>query len=842
MRKNYTLVQLLLTTTGFKKNINKKDKLGRTPFAAFFWNYQPFDSHDNNAKDILSLLLDNGADSNIVLNCKPLSVLDAGYERESVDRKYNDEKNNPGVAVTPLIIAIVHRDNKMIDFLIKRGASLNTTDSRGVTPMMYAVKTNDQTLIDKLMKHKADLDMNIRDNTSHNIIDHTVALDPSSDETSTFDNIETLKKVMRTNIDKKSVFNTNGRLTLTIAKDVAANECGKFLSDFIQKKFQESYNFPKEINIQTQNLHFNHRKDSKLLLTTKEEELLKNTKEKDEKPQSQEGCTVKDGVIYQDYNILMHKVDVGHGYWGLYNFYRIQIWKENHKNLYVLFTNWGRIDRWSRGQYQNTPYSTPEDAIKEFKKIFKAKSGNEWEDRESFVNKHKKYRIVQAEFVQKKDVPSFKIDLKTSQQSELPFSTQCLLKDITDVKMIKKAYDDSDIDETCIPFERIKEEVVTRAFNILDQILPLVKKKTKLDAQKFKVDDNKHDDVLKQLSDVLDMICRLSSEYYFLVPKDGYEFEKVAPIDSEDSIEEEKKRLSYLVEFETSKSMILGAMLRRTEVHPLDYIFSSLNCKIELLEENCQESQHILRYMYCSHGAEQKRVEAIYRVQCEQERKKFFLATKPKNRKLLWHGTKLSNMMSILHKGMIVDAPYAEVTGRSFGNGVYFADIFDKSFSYSDGMDREGQYMLLCDVALGKCKQVPWNDREGIEKAKESSDKFDSLHVLGDNIPEEKMTLKTKGGFSIPLGKIVRREAEKEEERYYWYKQDYSEYVVYRPENIVLRYIVRIGTGERNYSNDDLLEKHDQPSQNGDTEDALSNGRVSDTNSNNDSEDEIESD
>ena len=97
--------------------------------------------------------------------------------------------------------------------------------------------------------------------------------------------------------------------------------------------------------------------------------------------------------------------------------------------------------------------------------------------------------------------------------------------------MIKKAYDDSDIDETSIPFERIKEEVVTGAFNILDQIVPLVKRKTKLDAQKFKVDENKQDDVLKQLSDVLDTISKLSSEYYFLVPKDGYEFEKVAPID-----------------------------------------------------------------------------------------------------------------------------------------------------------------------------------------------------------------------------------------------------------------------------------------------------------------------
>ena len=48
------------------------------------------------------------------------------------------------------------------------------------------------------MKHEADIDMNIRDKTSHDIINHTVALDPSSDETSTFDNIQTLRKIMKT--------------------------------------------------------------------------------------------------------------------------------------------------------------------------------------------------------------------------------------------------------------------------------------------------------------------------------------------------------------------------------------------------------------------------------------------------------------------------------------------------------------------------------------------------------------------------------------------------------------------------------------------------------------------
>ena len=70
------------------------------------------------------------------------------------------------------------------------------------------------------------------------------------------------------------------------------------------------------------------------------------------------------------------------------------------------------------------------------------------------------------------------------------------------------------------------------------------------------------------------------------------------------------------------------------------------------------------------------------------------------NRKLLWHGTKLANMISILSHGLLVEPPSKAVrTGRMHGDGVYFADVCDKSRSYS-----LGDYILLCDVQLGDTK------------------------------------------------------------------------------------------------------------------------------------------
>ena len=93
----------------------------------------------------------------------------------------------------------------------------------------------------------------------------------------------------------------------------------------------------------------------------------------------------------------MFKIDVTYGVWGMYNFYRMQIWKEKDKDLFILFTNWGRIGEHG-GQYQNTPYGSADQAIEEFEKIFKSKSGNDWKTKDtSFQNKKGKYRLVEKD-------------------------------------------------------------------------------------------------------------------------------------------------------------------------------------------------------------------------------------------------------------------------------------------------------------------------------------------------------------------------------------------------------------------------------------------------------------
>lgn len=78
----------------------------------------------------------------------------------------------------------------------------------------------------------------------------------------------------------------------------------------------------------------------------------------------------------------------------------------------------------------------------------------------------------------------------------------------------------------------------------------------------------------------------------------------------------------------------------------------------------------------------------------------------------LWHGTKDSNLLSILKGGYIIPRQGGSVaiTGRMFGDGVYFSDQATKSLNYASA-SAPGQYgqqaskrcfMLLNDVAMGR--------------------------------------------------------------------------------------------------------------------------------------------
>lgn len=75
----------------------------------------------------------------------------------------------------------------------------------------------------------------------------------------------------------------------------------------------------------------------------------------------------------------------------------------------------------------------------------------------------------------------------------------------------------------------------------------------------------------------------------------------------------------------------------------------------------------------------------------------------------LWHGTRAHNLISILKSGLVIPKSNGSihVTGRMFGNGIYFSDQSTKSLNYSSGYWQGAHsgdrcYMFLADVAMGR--------------------------------------------------------------------------------------------------------------------------------------------
>lgn len=82
---------------------------------------------------------------------------------------------------------------------------------------------------------------------------------------------------------------------------------------------------------------------------------------------------------------------------GDYLFYKMQLVLDKSRDLAILLTRWGRIGE--EGAFQKTPFSTHEDAIEEFKKVFEQKSGNKWCKFENFHKKWRKFQLMRPNYV-----------------------------------------------------------------------------------------------------------------------------------------------------------------------------------------------------------------------------------------------------------------------------------------------------------------------------------------------------------------------------------------------------------------------------------------------------------
>lgn len=479
------------------------------------------------------------------------------------------------------------------------------------------------------------------------------------------------------------------------------------------------------------------------------------------------------------YDALLSKVDVSHGWWGIYNFYRLQIVYQKGIDLYILFTRWGRVG--DSGQYQHTPFHAKSEAVAEFCKVFKSKTGNTWASVKSFVNHPKKYRLIEkdsnptkarkVEFCLNSDIPS-----------KMPKAVQELIKEMSSVSMLDAATKKYELDEELMPFGQLKKDALLTGKKILLQIGEALKRITaKKDTGSISVDEEEKERV---------EIGKLSNEFFHLVPMRGYAFEKIRPILNGKQLKEKIELVHHLMELECASKILLGAQARLKELNPLDYVYQAIGCGISLLDEESAEAQYILKYIYSScHSTD---VQAIYKI-CRPGEEEEMRNLGFDNHKLLWHGSGTSNFIGILHRGLLVAPTGIPITGHLFGEGIYSSDSFAKSmnYCYNTSSDSEVKLALLCEVALGK-EQIKEPNSGYFDSELKDTD-FRSRVVEGKKRPDEDFTVTMPGGYSIPLGML--EETVTMNDKLFYHYPAYTEYIVEDPRQVCLKYLVQFTKG-----------------------------------------------
>ena len=149
-------------------------------------------------------------------------------------------------------------------------------------------------------------------------------------------------------------------------------------------------------------------------------------------------------------------------------------------------------------------------------------------------------------------------------------------------------------------------------------------------------------------------------------------------------------------------------------------------------------------------------VKEVWSVEIPQERENFN-ACGIGNIKLLWHGTNPKNVKHILHKKGLIIPNYA-ANGSLFSRGIYLADVCTKSIHYA-GYDKE-KYLFLADARLGK----QYYTRTLLNSPSE--------------VPKEYNSVFAEAG--VPIRGV------------YAGSLKFSEYVLYKPEQQTIKYLVVI--------------------------------------------------
>ncbi|KAK5173936.1 uncharacterized protein LTR77_002617 [Saxophila tyrrhenica] len=379
-------------------------------------------------------------------------------------------------------------------------------------------------------------------------------------------------------------------------------------------------------------------------------------------------------------------------------FYRIQLLHSS--STYRTWTRWGRVGE--RGQNAMLGNGSLEDALKNFDKKFKDKSGLKWDDRQE-KPKPNKYVFVERSYDPESDnddEPAAKGGAERNGYSPPKCTLDSPVKSLMELIFNQEYFEATmaalNYDSEKLPLGKLSKPTISRGYQALKELADLLDDSSKAGNYDLSVAEATE---------------HLSNLYYSTIP---HSFGRNRPpvIRTMELLKREIELLESLTDLKEADAIIKDKGDR--DVHPLDSRFKGLGMQeMTALEPDSAEFSGVSEYLLKTCGFTHTvnyHVLDIFRIQRADEEDRFLKSQFSKvssDRRLLWHGSRATNYGGILGQGLRIAPPEAPLSGYMFDKGIYLADMSSKSANYCvPGISGGHALLLLCEAELGDPMQV----------------------------------------------------------------------------------------------------------------------------------------
>lgn len=401
------------------------------------------------------------------------------------------------------------------------------------------------------------------------------------------------------------------------------------------------------------------------------------------------------------------------------SYFKIQVLEADsvYARKYWLFSSWGRIGT-EIGDCKVEACNSYLDATDQFKKLYEKQTGNSWSS-QSFKKFLGKFYPIDINY-------AVKIEANYSIESKLLPDIKELMKMLFNIEAMEVSMvEDFQLDLEKMPLGKLSNKQLQQAN------LTLVELEKAVEAGRSEIE-----------------LIGLSNKFFTLIPQ-NFGMEQVPIIDTVDKINAKREILNFLVDFERTYSIMIIEDQDRN-INPFDAYYFHLKTDIQQLNQNANEYKLIETYVSRSQDF---RVVDIFTINRQGENARYSPYRDLPNRRLLWHGTRVTNIASILSNGLKI---FNIAHGHLYGRGIYFADVCTKSAAYCYPVGNI-YLMILAEVASYQTHEGSINPDPN------------EAHIRDD-------------GVIIPIGRLLGPSS----------LYSYTEYVAVDEAHVNIQYLVKI--------------------------------------------------